>query len=221
MIGRFIYLRLKEFILRKRKQQQKLNEVRTRIAYEMHQDIGNDLTALIYKIRNLDAKNANAGSFEFKQLEQSTYQVITKVNDIVWSLNAEKNNLKDLQNHLLKYAEQTLNNANIKCTLKQAINLPGRRIETETRKNIYLLFKESINNIIKHSKASNVDIILTYKFRKLIVSIADNGKGFDMQKIVKGNGIEGMQYRIKLLKGKVEFLQNQPHGTLIKFEMNI
>ena len=99
-IGRFIYLRLKEMIEKQRESKRKLNNVRTTIAYEMHQDIGNDLNALVYKIKNWHIKNGNIESEEYKQLEQSTVQVIAKVNDIVWSLNAEKNNLKALQNHL-------------------------------------------------------------------------------------------------------------------------
>ncbi len=221
LIGRFVYLRLKEVFIRRERNKQKLNEVRTKIAYEMHQDIGNDLNALVYKIKNWHAKNGHSNSEEFKQLENTTVQVIAKVNDIVWSLNSEKNNLKELQIHLITYAEQTLNNANIACSITPVTNIPARNIELEIKKNIYLLFKEAINNIVKHAQASKVEIQFKYQLRKLQISIADNGKGFDINKIIKGNGLDSMHHRIKQLNGKIEFIKNEPQGTIVKFELKV
>ncbi len=221
LIGRFVYLRIKDVIKRKEGRKQKLNEVRTKIAYEMHQDIGNDLNALVYKIKNWHLKNGNIESEEYKQLEQSTMQVIAKVNDIVWSLNSEKNNLKALQNHLIAYAEETIANSNMTCSIEAVTKMPSRTIELEIKKNIYLLYKEAINNVVKHAAAGHVSIRFKYKLRKLQISIADDGKGFDFDKIIKGNGLDSMQHRINQLKGKIEFIQNQPKGTIVKFELKV
>lgn len=221
LIGRFIYLRINDVVKRKARRNQKLNEVRNKIAYEMHQDIGNDLNALVYKIKNWHAKNENVANEEFAQLERSTIQVITKVNDIVWSLNSEKNNLKSLQNHLINYAEETLVNANLVFTINAVKNMPSKSLELETKKHIYLVFKEAINNIVKHAHATEVDIEFKYHLRKLHISIADNGKGFDVDKIMKGNGLDSMHHRIKQLNGKIEFTQNIPKGTIVKFELKV
>lgn len=221
LIGRFVYLRINDVVKRKARRNQKLNEVRNKIAYEMHQDIGNDLNALVYKIKNWYAKNGNGANEEFAQLERSTIQVITKVNDIVWSLNSEKNNLKALQNHLINYAEETLANANLVFTINAVKNMPSRLLELETKKHIYLVFKEAINNIVKHAHATEVDIEFKYHLRKLQISIADNGKGFDVDKIMKGNGLDSMHHRIKQLNGKIEFTQNLPKGTIVKFELKV
>jgi signal transduction histidine kinase len=221
LIGRFVYLRLKEVLIRKERNKQKLNEIRTKIAYEMHQDIGNDLNALVYKIKNWHAKNGHVNSEEFKQLENTTVQVIVKVNDIVWSLNSEKNNLKELQIYLVNYAEQTLANAHLACTINAVSNMPTSNIELEVKKNIYLLFKEAINNVVKHAQASQVQIQFKYHLRKLQISIADNGKGFDADLIIKGNGLDSMHHRIKQLNGKIEIIQNQPKGTIVKFELKV
>jgi signal transduction histidine kinase len=221
LIGRFVYLRINDVVKRKARRNQKLNEVRNKIAYEMHQDIGNDLNALVYKIKNWHAKNGNVANEEFAQLERSTIQVITKVNDIVWSLNSEKNNLKALQNHLINYAEETLANANLVYTINAVKNMPSRLLELETKKHIYLVFKEAINNIVKHAHATEVDIEFKYHLRKFQMSIADNGIGFDVDKIMKGNGLDSMHHRIKQLNGKIEFIQNQPKGTIVKFELKV
>ncbi len=221
LVGRFIYLRLKEVFKRQKESKQKINIVRTKIAYEMHQDIGNDLNALVYKIKNWHLKNENIESEEYKQLEQSTMQVIAKVNDIVWSLNSEKNNLKALQNHLIAYAEETIANSNMTCSIEAVTKMPSRTIELEIKKNIYLLYKEAINNVVKHAAAGHVSIRFKYKLRKLQIIIADDGKGFDFDKIIKGNGLDSMQHRIKQLKGKIEFIPNQPKGTIVKFELKV
>ena len=221
LIGRFVYLRLKEVFIRRERNKQKLNEIRTKIAYEMHQDIGNDLNALVYKIKNWHAKNGHSNSEEFKQLENTTVQVIAKVNDIVWSLSSEKNNLRELQIHLITYAEKTLANANLACNIKAVTKIPARNIDLEVKKNIYLLFKEAINNIVKHAHATEVEIRFKYHLRKLQISITDNGKGFDIDKVIKGNGLDSMHQRIKQLNGKIEFIQNQPKGTNVKFEMKV
>lgn len=220
-IGRFIYLRLKEMIEKQRESKRKLNNVRTTIAYEMHQDIGNDLNALVYKIKNWHIKNGNIESEEYKQLEQSTVQVIAKVNDIVWSLNAEKNNLKALQNHLITYADETITNSNMTCSIEAVTNMPSRVIEQEIKKNIYLLYKEAINNVLKHAEATNVTVQFKYKLKKLQITITDDGKGFDFDTIIKGNGLDSMQNRIKQLQGKIEFLPNRPKGTIVKFELKV
>jgi signal transduction histidine kinase len=221
LIGRFIYLRINDVVKRKARRNQKLSEVRNKIAYEMHQDIGNDLNALVYKIKNWHVKNGNGANEEFAQLERSTIQVISKVNDIVWSLNSEKNNLKALQNHLINYAEETLANANLVFTINAVKNMPSKSLELETKKHIYLVFKEAINNIVKHAHATEVDIEFKYHLRKLHISIADNGKGFDVDKIMKGNGLDSMHHRIKQLNGKIEFTQNIPKGTIVKFELKV
>lgn len=220
-IFRIFYLRIKELIIWKKESKKKINTIRSQIAYEMHQDIGNDLNALLFKIKNWQFKNGNIQNVEYQQLEKSTIKVIGKVNDIVWSLDAEKNNLHSLQNHLIRYAEDTLSNSNLQYSIEQVEQIPKRKLDLITKKNIYLLFKEVINNIVKHAEASHVKIQIKYQSRQLSVCIADNGKGFDLNKINKGNGLDSMNQRINQLNGKIEILPNLPKGSLVKFELKV
>jgi signal transduction histidine kinase len=220
-ITRVIYLKFNELFIWKRESEKKINTIRSKIAYEMHQDIGNDLNALLFKIKNWQFKNGNIQNVEYQQLEKSTIKVIGKVNDIVWSLDAEKNNLHSLQNYLIRYAEDTLSNSNLQYSIEQVELIPKRKLDLITKKNIYLLFKEVINNIVKHAEASHVKIQIKYQSRKLSVCIADNGKGFDLNKINKGNGLDSMNQRINQLNGKIEILPNLPKGSLVKFELKV
>lgn len=221
LVIKFLYLRMKEGFYRKKNSEKKINLARTKIAYEMHQDIGNDLNALVFKIKNWHLKNGNQPSEEYRQLEKSAIQVIAKVNDIVWSLNAQENNLFSLQNYLIAYAEETFASTTIEYNIIPIEKLIKRKLQSEVKKNIYLIYKEAINNILKHAHASQVTIKFEYKSSIFGIEIADNGKGFDVDQIIKGNGLDSMNKRISQLHGKIAFIKNNPEGTIIKFEIKV
>lgn len=218
---RFIYKRLKEKYIWNSESKHQINETRMQIAYQMHQEIGNDLNALVFKIKSWHQKNGNPNHFEYEQLEKSALQAVNKVNDIVWSLQAEKNNLKSLIDHIISYSNETLKNSKLAFKVFYPQNLPEKQLTFETKKNIYLLYKEAINNIVKHAQASEVACKIVYKNKKIRVEIIDNGKGLKINEIIKGNGLESMQQRISALKGKIEFIENIPRGTIVKFEIKI
>jgi signal transduction histidine kinase len=204
-----------------RQSEKKINAIRSKIAYEMHQDIGNDLNALVFKIKNWQSKNDYPINKEYINLEKGTIGIVSKVNDIVWSLDSEKNDLHSLQNHLVAYAQDTLSNSNLGLIIAPVIQIPKRKLDSITKKNIYLLYKEAINNIVKHAEALSVNIKFKYKNRKLTIHIMDDGKGFDFEKINKGNGLDSMNNRISILNGKLQIMPNHPKGTIIKFEIKI
>lgn len=221
IFARFIYKRLKEKYIWNSESEHQINETRMQIAYQMHQDIGNDLNALVFKIKSWHHKNGKPNHSEYQQLEKSAIQAVNKVNDIVWSLQSEKNNLKSLVEHIVSYSNETLHNSNIAFKIRHLEKLPEKQLNIETKKNIYLLHKEAINNIVKHAQASEVEFKMVYKNKNLRVEIIDNGKGFKMNEIIKGNGLESMQQRISVLKGKIEFIENIPKGNIVKFEIKI
>ncbi|HRG59870.1 MAG TPA: hypothetical protein PK323_13015 [Bacteroidia bacterium] len=221
LVGKLIYLRIQHYYLTTKNSELKLNAVRNQIAYEMHQDIGNDLNALLFKLKSWHIKNGGRNNREFEQVEKSTIGILTKVNDIVWSLNNEKNNLSYLQEHFIGYADETLTNAQINTEIFSAEKLPLKKISLDIKKNLFLLYKEAINNIIKHANTENVIITFAYKRSKFKIKIVDFGRGFDENSIIKGNGIDSMQSRIKLLKGNLSFQKNIPNGTVVIIEIKI
>jgi signal transduction histidine kinase len=209
----------KQYLIKK--YNKKLEQAKTKIAYQMHQDIGNDINALLFKIRNLHLKNGNPDNIAYMQLEANTTQIIKKVNDIVWSLKSDNNSLAGLIDYLKLYTEETMKNKNIEHHFITTSKLPNITLGHDHKKNIYLFFKEAINNILKHAQANIVNIEIAYHKKKLSLSIADNGRGFKINETIKGNGIDNMTSRIKQLNGKVEFMANKPSGTIIKFEIKL
>ena len=95
------------------------------------------------------------------------------------------------------------------------------KLEMSKRKDLYFIFKEAVNNLIKYSYATNVNILITIQHNKLLLHINDNGKGFDIKNTAMGNGIENMQHRANSLKATLK-LESQPGvGTDILLRMNI
>lgn len=221
LILRILYLRINENTIRNRKNEQRLNEVRNKIAYDMHQDIGNDLNALVFKIRNWHFKYNHQKTHEFEQLEKNALGIIAKVNDIVWSLDNKKNNLVSLQEHFIAYAEETFQSSHIKCEIVAAKRIPKKQIKQETKKNLFLIFKEALHNIVKHANAKEVRISFSYKFRTLKIIIEDDGKGIDFENINKGNGLDTMENRMKQLQGKIQISRRHPQGTMVTYELKI
>lgn len=221
LLLRFLYYAYLEREFWRKENEDKLDLVKSKIAYGMHQDIGNDLNALQFKITNWHSKNGNIASPEYDQLQNSTKQIITKVNDIVWSLKTEKTNLPAIIDYLVNYAEDILGTTKMAFNYKVTSNIPKLKIDIETKKHIYLLFKEVLNNAIKHAKASEINVEISYIKRKLKISIADNGNGFNLNEINRGNGIDNMQNRIKKLNGNLYFLPKLPNGSIVQFELKI
>ena len=220
-IIRFLYYAYLEREFWRKENEDKLDLVKSKIAYEMHQDIGNDLNALQYKISNWHSKNGSISSPEYDQLQNSSKQIITKVNNIVWSLKTEKTHLPSLIDYLLNYAEDILGTTKMTFNYKITSNIPKLKIDVETKKHIYLLFKEALNNAIKHAQASEINVEISYIKRKLTISIIDNGNGFKLNEINKGNGIDNMENRIKKLNGNLYFLPKLPNGSIVQFELKI
>ena len=94
-------------------------------------------------------------------------------------------------------------------------------LNMEQRRDIFLIFKESINNIAKYANATEVDIKVTYKAPVLLLVVKDNGKGFDIEKADNGNGLNNMQKRAEKLKAKYSITSQLNAGTIITLQMQI
>lgn len=220
VISRYIYLR---YIERKswiKESEEKIQKTKTKIAFEMHQEIGSDLKHMLTKINYWSSKN-NAENHDLKQLEYSTQKIISKVDEIVWSLKSEKVNLETFSSYIANYAREALANLNIDAEIKINSLLPKKELDDVKKRNLYLIFKEALNNSIKHAKASKLKIEIEYIKGIYQILISDNGIGFNPGEIIKGNGLDSMENRTKVLNGTLEIKHNEPTGTRVKIEIKI
>jgi two-component system sensor histidine kinase UhpB len=153
-------------------------------------------------------------------MEQST-RVQESMQDIVWSINPMNDSIERLTTKMKEFAGEILEPKNISVEFEEAETLHGNYLNTEKRKNVFLVFKEAIINTAKYSHATFVKISLSLKHKTLQISITDNGRGFDATLVSKGNGLRNMKARAEAIGGRLFIRSHKDQGTSVTMEMEI
>ncbi|HEX7847184.1 MAG TPA: ATP-binding protein, partial [Chitinophagaceae bacterium] len=219
-IARLIYL----YRLRKQRvlleKQLAIQYERQRISAEMHDDIGAGLSGirLLTEMTKNKIKDEQAAE-EVEKIYRSVGDVSSKMKEVIWSLNTENDDLPNLIAYIQKQARALLEHYPCQLIIDVPDNIRDKKISGEARRNIFLVTKEALHNIIKHSAASKVNIIIKTD-DKLRIQVSDNGKGFTKdQQDGQGNGMKNMRQRVQQLNGTLS-IKNEDGLTLI-FEIPI
>ncbi|HLO82800.1 MAG TPA: two-component regulator propeller domain-containing protein [Chitinophagaceae bacterium] len=215
LFSRYIYLNK----LRKQREamerQLALQYERQRISSEMHDDIGAGLSGVKLmaemagaKIKDEEERN------EVLRIYQSLGAISSRMKEVIWSLNVENDDLPSLVSFIQKQARQLMEAYPCELTVVLPERIPDIEIDGESRRNIFLLVKESLHNIIKHSRADKVSLSIACS-NELLITIRDNGHGFEYpSKLQTGNGLRNMKRRIEAVHGRMQVISD--HGTTIK-----
>jgi len=213
---RFYYRRKLEkqkIILEK---QQLIEKERTRIATDMHDDLGADLSRIKFLSETVSIKKQKQEPIEdeISSIRHYAHEMIDKMGDIVWALNEKNDSLGDLLAYTRSYAVTYLSQNGVETHVETTEQLPNVFVSGEFRRNVYLTVKEALHNVVKHSQANKVDICVQAG-KQLSISIHDNGKGFEEKDIRPfSNGINNMRKRIVDLGGHVQ-IKNTEGSTII------
>ena len=196
-----------------------LEKERTRIATDMHDDLGAGLTRIKFIAENISEKTNDATlQPDMKKLRASSIELVENMAEIIWAMNEKNNSLEDLVFYLRSYAVDYCNENELACEFTLPENIPIKIIGGQVRRNIFLILKESLHNIVKHAGAKKVTISLQAD-EKLSLIIADDGRGYEKKVNQNGNGLLNIEQRAKALKGKFSITNNS--GTVIHFEMPV
>jgi len=201
-----------------------LNE-RLRISRELHDEVGATLSgiAMYSHLAKEQIKNSNTAEVEksLNVMQQSSGEMVNKLNDIVWLVNPEQDSLQKLIERLEEYAR---NMASIK-DMQVKINIPGKitqiNLPVESRRNIYLFCKEAINNAVKYSGGDLLELNITEHNGTLEFTVSDNGKGFDAVMVRRGNGLENMQKRADEIGAKLILHSKLNEGVMVSMQCKI
>jgi two-component system, NarL family, sensor histidine kinase UhpB len=201
-----------------------LNE-RLRISSDLHDEVGATLSGVAmysHLVREqLKSNNKTGIENSLEVMQQSSSQMVEKLNDIVWLINPKKDSLQQLISRLEDYAIKMTAVKDIKLNITVPDTIPDNVLPAETRRNIYLLCKEAINNAVKYSDASLIEFSLQISDGKLCLSITDNGNGFDTGLPAKGNGVINMQRRANEIGALFLVNSNSGKGTRVQLEIKI
>ena len=194
---------------------------RTRIAHDLHDELGADITEIgMLATRAQGDTESSEGSRCLNQMADKSRQMVAKLEEIVWAMNPEHDSLGALVSYFSFFADRFLGLANIKLALDTSEDAASLAVEARVRHQLFLVFKEALANVVKHSGASEVRVAVHVENRMLSVLVADNGCGLKSPNPASGvhEGITSMRKRMEKLGGQFE-ISGTNGGTTVKFSV--
>ena len=221
-------------LMKKVESQEALLKERLRISRELHDDIGSTLSSIsIYSevAKQRTAKKENTSDV-LSKIGYASRELIDKMSDIVWSLNPNNESFEQLQNRMMGFASMMLATRNILYDFTVDEELKRIQFTGEQRKNIFLIFKEALHNIVKYADCKTARITLSITDNSLLMAIKDDGKGFDIALIdsnaiftngesMGGNGIKNMHARADHVNAKLCIHSKINEGTTIQLTLRL
>ncbi|MDZ4795262.1 MAG: 7TM diverse intracellular signaling domain-containing protein [Bacteroidota bacterium] len=192
-------------------------EERQRISADMHDELGSGMTAIRLMSEIARNKMKENTPVEIDKISSSADDVLNNMNAIIWSMNSGNDTLDNLVSYIRSWALEYFDNTPIDCMVHTPENIPNIELAGDKRRNIFLCVKETLNNVLKHSKATLLTITIEAN-QHLLITIADNGRGIDMENLRQfGNGLKNITRRMQSVGGT--FTIKNSNGTLTELEL--
>jgi signal transduction histidine kinase len=220
--GLFLFLVLSFFVYNgyRTRQKLKLQTLRNKIASDLHDDVGSTLSSI-----SIFSQMALEETKEVKPMLQtigeSSRKMLDAMADIVWTINPDNDQFEKIIMRMRSFAYELLGAKQIDFRFIADSNIANIRLSMEARRNLYLIFKEATNNLVKYADATQAMFSIKEDNGKLVMLIKDNGKGFDSHKQSAGNGLKNMKKRAGEL-GAILLIDSMPGtGTTIQLELAV
>ena len=192
-----------------------LNRLRAHIAQDLHDDIGSNLTGIAIAskiVRDREARGEQSQG-ELSEISATAMRTLDMMRDIVWLINPANDSFDDLVMRMRETASTIL--GTIEYVFHPVITKDGQVIDLEVKRNLFLMYKEILTNIVKHSQATSVTIHCLQHDGQVTMKVEDNGIGFDISVSSRGNGIRNLNGRARSINGNIEIDSHEGKGTCI------
>ena len=197
------------------------HEERNRIASELHDDLGSELSTILFLSENvISEKDENTRKKQLKKISESSSSLLDQTRDIIWALDTENDSLENLIIQLRSFVtEYTVNNG-LEYSLNFPNTIPEAELSGEKRRNILLMLKEGLRNVVKHAQARKVIVEINLGESSLELIVQDDGMGFrEETKAAKGHGLNNLKKRAKAVGGKIDIQSSESIGTRIEIHI--
>jgi ligand-binding sensor domain-containing protein len=186
-----------------------IERLRVKIASDLHDDIGSSLTRISLQSELIqEGIEPNEMSTYLRNIATASRELVGTMSDIVWSIDTRNDAIENLLNKIRDFANGALTPRQIEFSFAHSGFELKKKTPVDVRENIYLLCKEAVNNIAKHSCATCASIVIRNDHDKLSIVITDNGKGWGGEEKLNSHGIKNMKMRAERLGGRVEFIND-------------
>lgn len=221
-----------------------LEQVRARIATDLHDDIGASLTQIailseVARQKTISSRsNGDSAPGPLDMIYSVSNDLVSTMSDIVWSINPQKDQLHDLTLRMRRFAADVLTARNIDLEFEAPDDLEDFPLNSNLRREVFLIFKESINNVVKHSGATEVDVRFWVDSDEIFLTVRDNGKGFTGKQSGSngvsdigsqtqnpqsygGNGLGNMKRRAAEMGGEFEIASEPGSGCTVRLRLPV
>jgi len=209
-----------QLVVDRLEQQRALELERNRIARDLHDDLGVGLTeiGLLGDLAGASSELPPTGRERLQEITGRARTLAASLDEIVWAINPANDTSQSLVDYFFPYAQKLLGRAGIRCRLEVIEPLPMGNLNAEERHEFFHAYKEALNNIIRHSGATQVQVTMSAMENNLLIRIADNGCGLEVASGGSAHhGLVGMRERLLRLGGRCEITGNTGNGTTVIF----
>ena len=199
----------------------RLQNVRSNIATDLHDDIGSSLTniSILSELSSKNLSHPEKAEPFLQRISEEVQASSQAMDDIIWSVNSRNDSLQETMARMRRYAAELFDNSDIDCHLQLDENAGDKKLSMEQRRDFYLIYKEALNNIRKHALAKNVWVNVAQNHNYLFMNLKDDGKGFNTNLITHRNGLKNLRSRVEKWNGKINIHSEEHKGTNIEIKI--
>jgi ligand-binding sensor domain-containing protein/signal transduction histidine kinase len=204
------------------KRQHVLERERTRIARDIHDDLGASLTKISKLSEMMDHHSEAHGEDRpfARTIAGTANEAIRAIDEIVWAVNPKNDTLDDVANYFVHFAEEFLRPTGISCQLDVPLTLPDLPVSADVRHNLFMAVKEALNNAVKHASPKRIRLGLQLAGNVLTIEVADDGQGVEPEEgRAIGFGLENMRKRLNAIGGEFQLSSQAGRGTNIRMKV--
>jgi len=208
----------KEIHERQRAEQERaIERERSRIALDLHDDLGSRLTAIsMLAVANQGRKlTLEASRDRLDLIAEKARTTVTTLDGLVWTVDPKNDTITALAEYLASFAEEFLSKTKIHCDLDFPVELPDRIISAEVRHNVLLAIRETLNNAVRHGQPAEVRLKMKFSETQMDITIHDDGCGFSPAGVIPGNGLFNLRQRMSSIGGQCRIESSPGNGTTV------
>ncbi len=209
-------------------QQHAIERDRTRIAKDIHDDLGAGLTQITLLSELARREPADQAGAHLERISESARTMTRAMDEIVWAVDPQHDTLNGLMDYISAYTEDFLRTAGIRCRMDLPAEVPSLRVDAELRYNLFLALKEALNNIVKHAAATEVWLRLQPAREGFTLIVEDNGRGLEAanaspagDRLRSGSGLPNLEQRLAAVGGRCEVHSVPGDGTRVEMSVRL